>query len=110
MDKIILKDGTTLEFSKIEGLNITFIEEDIDSLYGKLTKENCNKIQLKTNNGEIYGIYNNLECTSIEKFKNGNITIHLKQLNNTVTRINDLEGAVADLGTVVSKLAEGGVK
>lgn len=111
MDKIILKDKTELEFNKIEGLNITFVDKNIEELENRLTKENCSKVQLVTSVGEVYGVYNNLECTSIVKnIKDSSITVNLKELDNTVVRINDLEGAVADLGAVVSELSEGGAK
>lgn len=111
MDKIILKDKTTLEFNKIEGVNITFLNKTVEDLEKVFTKENCTKVQLTTSTDEVYGIYNNLECTRITKnLEDNTITVNLNQLDNTVVRINDLEGAVADLGTVVSELSEGGTK
>ena len=111
MDKIILKDGTKLEFNKIEGLNITFTDKTIEELEKVFTKENCSKVQLATERGEVYGIYNNLECTSITKnLEDKNVTVNLKELDSTAIRIDNLEGAVADLGSAISELSEGGVQ
>lgn len=67
MDKIILKDKSTLEFNKIEGLKISFANKNVEELEKVFTKENCSKVKLTTDTGEVYGIYNNLECTSIVK-------------------------------------------
>lgn len=111
MDKIILKNKTELIFNKIERLNITFADKTVEELEKAFTKENCSRVQFATENGEVYGIYNNLECTCITKnLEDDTITVNLNQLDNTVVRINDLEDAVADLGTVVSELSEGGTK
>ena len=111
MNKIILKDGTTLEFNKIEGLNITFTDKTVKELEKTFTKENCSKVQLTTENGEVYGIYNNLECASITKnVKDYTVTVRLKELDSTSIRLGNLEGAVAELGSTISELSEGGVK
>lgn len=111
MDKIILNDDTTLEFKKSEGLNITFTDKTVEELEKVFTKDNCGKIQLGTEKGEVYGVYNNLECTSITKsLEDKNVTVNLKQLDSTAIRIDNLEGAVADLGSAISELSEGGVQ
>ena len=111
MDKIILNDKTNLEFKKSEGLNITFTDKTVEELEKVFTKENCNKVQFATSSGEVYGIYNNLECTSITKnLEDKNVTVHLKELDSTAIRIDNLEGAVADLGSAISELSEGGVQ
>ena len=111
MDKIILKDGTTLKFNKIEGLNITFTDKTVEELEKTFTKENCSKIKLTTENGEVYGIYNNLECISISKnIKDFTVTVNLKELDSTNIRLSNLEGAVSELGSAISELSEGGVK
>lgn len=111
MNKIILKDGTMLEFNKIEGLNITFTDKTVEELEKTFTKENCSKVQLATENGKVYGIYNNLECLSITKnVKDSSVAVRLKELDSTAIRIDNLEGAVADLGSAISELSEGGVQ
>ena len=59
----------------------------------------------------MYGIYNNLECTSITKnLEDKNVTVNLKELDSVAIRIDNLEGAVADLGSAISELSEGGVQ
>lgn len=111
MDKMILKDGTTLEFEKAEGLNITFKDKTIEELEKVFTKENCSKVQFTPSSGEVYGIYNNLECVSITKnVKDYTVTVHLKELDSTSIRLGNLEGAVAELGSAISELSEGGVQ
>lgn len=111
MDKIILNDGTKLEFSKVEGLNITFTDETVEDLEKVFIKDNCIKVQLSKSTGEVYGIYNNLECTSIVKnLDDSTVMVNLKEVDNTLIRIDTLETAVSDLGSVVSELTEGSVQ
>ena len=95
MDKIILKNNTTLEFSKVEGLNITFKDKTIEELEKVFTKENCSRVQLTTENGEVYGIYNNLECTGITKnLEDSTVTVNLKQLDDLTVKVEDLQNTV----------------
>lgn len=95
MDKVILKDGTTLDFIKTEGLNITFTDKTVEELENVFTKENCSKIQLTTEKGEVYGIYNNLECTSITKNLNDStVLVTLKQLDDLIVKVEDLQNTV----------------
>ena len=103
MDKIILNDGTTLEYSRIEGINITFTDKAIEELENSFTKENCSKIQLSKSTGEIYGIYNNLECTSIVKnLEDNTVVVNLKQLDDLKVQVEQLQATVDTL--VVSGL------
>ena len=98
MNKLILKDGTILEFSKIEGLNISFTDKTIEELEKVLTKENCNKIQLVTESEEVYGIFNNLECTSITKNLDGStVIVHLRQIDDLKIKVEHLQSTVEDL-------------
>lgn len=102
MNKIILKDGTTLEFSKEEVLNVTFTDKTVDELEKVFTKENCSKVQLATSD-EVYGIYNNLECTSITKnLEDSTVTVNLKELNTLEVKVEQLQATVDTL--VVSGL------
>lgn len=104
MDKIILKDRTILEFNKIEGLAITFTDKAIEDLEKLFTKENCSKIQLVTSD-EVYGIYNNLECTSITKnLEDNTIAVNLKELNTLEVKVEQLQATVDTL--VVSGLED----
>ena len=98
MDKIILNDGTNLEFDKVEGLNITFKDKTIEELEKVFTEENCNRVQLTTEKGEVYGIYNNLECTSITKnLEDSTVIVNLKELNTLEVKVEQLQNTVDDL-------------
>lgn len=102
MNKIILKDGTILEFNKIEGLAVTFTDKTVDDLEKVFKKENCSKIQLAKENGAVYGIYNNLECVSVIKYGNETVTVNLQQINDLVVKVEQLQATVDTL--VVSGL------
>ena len=98
MNKIVLKDGTKLEFNKVEGLNITFTDKTVEELEKVFTKENCSKVQLTTEKGEVYGIYNNLECTSITKnLEDSTVIVNLKELNALEVKVEQLQNTVDDL-------------
>lgn len=98
MDKIVLNDGTTLEFEKTEGLNITFKDKTIEELEKVFTKENCSKVQFTTEKGEVYGIYNNLECTSIIKnLSDSTVTVNLNKLDDLKVKVADLQQTVDEL-------------
>lgn len=100
MNKIILKDKTSLEFNKIEGLNITFADKTVEELEKAFTKDNCSKVQLTTSMGEVYGIYNNLECTSITKnIEDETVTVNLNQLNDLAVKVEILQSTVDELVT-----------
>ena len=59
------------------------------------TKENCSKVQLTTENGEVYGIYNNLECTGITKnLEDSTVLVTLKQLDDLTVKVEDLQNTV----------------
>lgn len=95
MEKILLNDGTTIEIKTMEGLSIVLDNTSIEELEKVFTKENCNKIQLITNAGEVCGIYNNLECVSIIKnLKDTTITVNLKELNDVEVKMEDLQNTV----------------
>ena len=95
MDKIILKNNTTVELRKGEGLNIIFKNKTIEELEKVFTKENCSKVQLTTENGEVYGIYNNLECTGITKnLEDSTVLVTLKQLDDLTVKVEDLQNTV----------------
>lgn len=110
MDKIILTNNTNLEFNKISnngnGLAITFTGKTITELEGLMTKENLTKLQVANSNGEVYGIYNNLECASITKnLTDSSITVNLFKLDDTQVKIAYLQTQVFKL---TSQLINGG--
>jgi hypothetical protein len=99
MDKIILNDNTSLEFSLISsngnGLTITFTENTIEGLEPVMTKDNLVKLQVANSNGDVYGIYNNLSCKSITKdLTDNSITVNLKQLDSLEIKVENLQSTV----------------
>ena len=99
MDKLILNDNTNLEFSLISsngnGLEIIFTEKIIESLELVMTKSNLIKLEIANSNGEVYGIYNNLECVSITKnLADTTITVNLKQLDSLEVKVEELQSTV----------------
>lgn len=103
MNKIILNDGTKLEFLEESGLNFFFTNKTVEELEKCFTKDNCSKIQLSKSTGEVYGIYNNLECTSITKnLEDSTVTVNLRQLNTLEVKVEQLQATVDTL--VVSGL------
>lgn len=97
MDRIILNNGEKIEFLKIEGLAITFSDVSLDILESKFTIDNCAKIQLE-NEGGVYGIYNNLQCSSIIKNTiENNYTVNLIKLNDLQIQVDKLQSTVDTL-------------
>lgn len=110
MDRIILTNNTNLEFNSISnnenGLAIKFTTKTITELETLMTKENLNKLQIANATGEVYGIYNNLECISITKnLTDSSITVNLFKLDDTQVKIADLQKQVFNL---TSQLINGG--
>lgn len=102
MDKIILSNNTNLEFNSISnnvnGLLITFTNNTITELEPLMVKENLVKLQIANSTGEVYGIYNNLECTSITKnLKDSSIMVNLSKLDDTQVKIAELQKTVDTL-------------
>lgn len=103
MNKIILNDGTKLEFTKEKFTSFSFVNKTVEELETIFTKENCSKIQLTKETGEVYGIYNNLECISITKnLEDNTIDVNLKELNTLEVKVEQLQATVDTL--VVSGL------
>lgn len=104
MDKVILNNGTNLEFNSISnnknGIAIILTNKTITELETLMAKENLTKLQVANATGEVYGIYNNLECTSITKnLVNNSITVNLTKLDDTQVKISDLQKQVFKLTT-----------
>lgn len=104
MDKIILNNNTSLEFNSISnngnGLSITFKSKTIAELEGLMAKENLTKLQVVNSTGEVYGIYNNLEYTSITKnLTDSSVTVNLTKLDDTQVKIAELQQTVDTLVT-----------
>ena len=85
---------------------------------GQLTKQNLKEISLSNTDGAVYGKYYNLQAMSLRKdLETGIVDAELKLEDRTEARLTAVEegqelqdGAIADLGEVVSTIAEGGVQ
>ncbi len=79
MDKIILNDGTNLEFSRGLGLiDIKIENKKFEELEPLLTTENLSNVQFVTSDGLVNGKYTNLKAISITKYlidKSASITL-----------------------------------
>ena len=81
MDKMILNDGTSLEFKESLGLNIVIEGQVFNELESLLTLENLSKVEFSNSVGEIYGICTNLQCVSMTKYMtNESIVVNLKEI------------------------------
>ncbi len=81
MDKMILNDGTSLEFKESLGLNIVIEGQVFNELESLLTLENLSKVEFSNSVGEIYGTYTNLQCVSMTKYMtNESIVVNLKEI------------------------------
>lgn len=123
-DKLILKDGTTIELetgASLKELTTVFTEwAAAASVMPKLTEENLSKVEVQNGEGLNRGNYTDLmlQPGSWEAKEDGvHITISLrekteieKRLDNVETGQQTQDGAIADMGEVVGKLAEGGLK
>lgn len=121
-DKIIFKDGTTIEFeaaASLAGINTIFADwTAAAAMLPKLTNENLSSVQVQTGEGITIGNYTDLvlQPGSWETKDDGiHITISLREKTDFEKRLENVEagqqtqdGAIADMGEVVGKLAEGG--
>ena len=82
MDKIILNDGTKLEFNKSLGLKkITIENKTVEELETLLTVSNLSKVKISNSDeSNVYGEYTNLKGVSITKMlTDGSIIISLEE-------------------------------
>ncbi len=119
---VTLADGQTIESGQIDnivnGLVLHITDGDILELEGQLTKQNLKEISLSNTDGAVYGKYYNLQAMSLRKdLETGIVDAELKLEDRTEARLTAVEegqelqdGAIADLGEVVSTIAEGGVQ
>lgn len=123
MDKIILKDNTEIEVLQMPSLgSITVSVADlaaIQTLKDQLSVDNLSKVTIKNDAGLTTGIYEdlNLSDTWIIKWVDDAIeaTFGLAVKSDIEKRLDAVEtgqsiqdGAIADLGTAVSDITEGG--
>lgn len=123
MDKIILKDNTEIEVLQMPSLgSITVSVADvaaIQTLKDQLTVDNLSKVTIKNDAGLTTGIYEDLNLNDRWTIKWTDDAIETtfglaiksdieKRLGAVETGQSIQDGAIADLGTVVSDIVEGG--
>ena len=123
MDKIFLKDNSTIEVQQMPALgSITVIAADvtaIQTLKDKLTADNLKKFIIKNDADLTIGIYEDLALNEVWSLKwtdDGILTTFgLREKTDTEKQIEAIaaeqtlqNGAIEDLGTVVSDIATGG--
>lgn len=123
-DKIIFADGTTMELEVAASLtSLTTIFPDwtaTAAVLPKLTEENLASVRVENSEGVAVGNYTDLvlQPGAWEAKEDGvHITISLREKTEIEKRLDNVEagqetqdGAIADMGEVVGKLAEGGVQ
>lgn len=121
-EKIVLKDGTEIEIENGAVENrIQVALPDLDGfkeLYGKFSEANLESYKILNAAGLTCATYGNkyLVNALVEQKENGfQISFNLADVNMLEKRVEALEasqdlqdGAITDLGDVVSAMAEGG--
>ena len=119
---MILNNGTTIELetgASLTALTTVFTDwTAAGEVLPKLTNENLSIVQIQTGEGKTVGNYTDLvlQPGSWEVKEDGiYITISLREKTDFEKRLENVEagqqtqdGAIADMGEVVGKLAEGG--
>ena len=123
MDKIILKDNTEIEVQQMTSIgSITVLAADvaaIQTLKDQLTADNLEEVTIKNDAGNTIGIYENLvlqEPWTIRWTDDGILTTFgLREKTEVEKQMEAFKaeqaiqnGAIDDLGTVVSDIATGG--
>ena len=120
-DKMILKDNTTIELEAGSSLaNIQVAAADragMVEIWGKLTEDNLSSVQIQTGSGLTVGTYTDLmlvsETSTVAADGSVLTSYHLREKTDEEKRLDALEkgqsvldGAVNDLGSATSALAE----
>lgn len=120
-DKLILKDGTTIELESGSSLDAikaaTENRETMLKQWEMLTPENLKEVKAQNGDGLTIGIYKELVLLSETSVvaSDGSVltTYHLREKTDTERRLEALEagqeiqnGAISDLGSVTSAIAE----
>lgn len=124
--KLVLNDNTEIIIESASSLSdvrvISDTKYDMISTWDMLTEENLKHVEIRNDDSVVIGIYNNILLdseTSIIQPDGKIITnFHLREKTEVELlreRVEQLEsgqevqdGAISDLGTAVSDLAEGG--
>lgn len=120
-DKLILKDGTTIELESGSSLDAikaaTENRETMLEQWEMLTPENLREVKVQNGDGLTIGIYKGLMLLSETSVvaSDGSVltTYSLREKTDTEKRLEALEagqeiqnGAISDLGSVTSAIAE----
>ena len=125
-DKLILKDQTTLEIEAGASLSsitvLSSTKEEMIEKWDKLTKENLSSVEIKNSDDVTIATYTDLilvnetsvilEDGTISTSFNLREKTDVEKLQEEVAMLKEgqevQDGAIADLGTVVSEIATGG--
>ena len=125
-DKLILKDQTTLEIEAGATLStitvLSSTKEEMIEKWDKLTKENLSSVEVKNSENVTIATYTDLILVSETSIvlEDGTISteFHLRKKTDVEKLQEEVEllkegqevqnGAISDLGTVVSEIATGG--
>lgn len=120
-DKMILKDNTTIELeagSSLANVQVAAADRaDMVEIWGKLTEDNLSSVQIQTGTGLTVGTYTDLmlvsETSTVAADGSVLTSYHLREKTDEEKRLDALEegqavldGAVNDLGSATSTLAE----
>ena len=120
-DKMILKNGSEIELEAGASINALQVRTAnppaMAEIWSKLTEENLKEVQIQTGEGLIVGNYMDLLLVSEASviLENGVVltTYHLREQTAVEKRLEALEvsqeiqdGAISDLGSATSALAE----
>lgn len=120
-DKMILKDNTTIELeagSSLANIQVAAADRaDMVEIWGKLTEDNLSSVQIQTGAGLTVGTYTDLmlvsETSTVAADGSVLTSYHLREKTDEEKRLDALEegqavldGAVNDLGSATSTLAE----
>ena len=120
-DKMILKDNTTIELEAgayLSNIQVAAADRaDMVEIWGKLTEDNLSSVQIQTGAGLTVGTYTDLmlvsETSTVAADGSVLTSYHLREKTDEEKRLDALEegqavldGAVNDLGSATSTLAE----
>lgn len=120
-DKMILKDNTTIELeagASLANIQVAAADRaDMVEIWGKLTEDNLSSVQIQTGAGLTVGTYTDLmlvsETSTVAADGSVLTSYHLREKTDEEKRLDALEeeqevldGAVNDLGSATSALAE----
>ncbi len=122
-DQMILADGTAIELEAGSSLSsmqvLSESKAEMNSIWEKLTEQNLKSVTIQNGDGVIIGEYTELlllsETSVTEEDGRVRTSFALRAKTATEKRLDALEegqavqdGALADLGEVVSEIAGGG--